>query len=39
VVISACTSMYSYFSSFYRGFTRVDAERKDLRESAVKLPY
>jgi CDP-diacylglycerol--glycerol-3-phosphate 3-phosphatidyltransferase len=23
VVISACTSMYSYFSSFYRGFTRM----------------
>ncbi|HEX3184742.1 MAG TPA: CDP-diacylglycerol--glycerol-3-phosphate 3-phosphatidyltransferase [Pyrinomonadaceae bacterium] len=39
VVISACTSMYSYFSSFYRGFTRADPERKDLRESAVKLPY
>ena len=24
VVISACTSMYSYFRSFYRGFTQVD---------------
>lgn len=39
VVISACTSMYSYFSSFYRKFTRADAERNDLRESAAKLPY
>jgi CDP-diacylglycerol---glycerol-3-phosphate 3-phosphatidyltransferase len=39
VVISACTSMYSYFTSFYRGFTRIDAERDDLRESPAKLPY
>lgn len=27
VVVSACTSMYSYFSSFYREFTRIDAKR------------
>jgi CDP-diacylglycerol---glycerol-3-phosphate 3-phosphatidyltransferase len=27
VVISACASMYSYFSSFYREFTRSDAKR------------
>ena len=39
VVISACTSMYGYFSSFYRGFTQMNAERKDLRESAAKVSH
>jgi CDP-diacylglycerol--glycerol-3-phosphate 3-phosphatidyltransferase len=26
VVISACASMYGYFTSFYRGFTRMNAD-------------
>ena len=39
VVISACTSMYGYFSSFYRGFTQQSAERKELRESAAKVSH
>jgi CDP-diacylglycerol--glycerol-3-phosphate 3-phosphatidyltransferase len=39
VVISACTSMYGYFSAFYRGFTQMKAERKDLHESAAKTSY
>ena len=39
VVISACTSMYGYFSSFFRGFTQRDAERKELRESAAKVSH
>jgi CDP-diacylglycerol---glycerol-3-phosphate 3-phosphatidyltransferase len=32
VVISACTSMYSYFSSFYHEFTRTDAKRSHKEE-------
>ncbi|HEU4934346.1 MAG TPA: CDP-diacylglycerol--glycerol-3-phosphate 3-phosphatidyltransferase [Pyrinomonadaceae bacterium] len=42
VVISACTSMYGYFSSFYRRFTQLNADRDDLRnrrESAAKTSY
>jgi len=42
VVISACTSMYGYFSSFYRKFTQQGAERNDVRErreSAAKTTY
>jgi CDP-diacylglycerol--glycerol-3-phosphate 3-phosphatidyltransferase len=33
VVISACTSMYGYFSSFYRGFARINADEKNVRLS------
>ena len=39
VVISACTSMYGYFSAFYRGFMQTKAARKDLPESAAKTSY
>ena len=36
VVISACASMYGYFRSFYRGFTRMNA---DLIESQPSRQY
>lgn len=42
VVISACTSMYGYFSSFYRSFTQTNADQNKLRnrsESAAKTSY
>ena len=42
VVISACASMYGYFSSFYRKFTQTNADRDDVRsqrESAAKSSY
>ncbi|HET6974910.1 MAG TPA: CDP-diacylglycerol--glycerol-3-phosphate 3-phosphatidyltransferase [Pyrinomonadaceae bacterium] len=42
VVISACTSMYGYFSTFYRRFTQPKAERDELRngrESTAKTTY
>jgi len=39
VVISACTSMYGYFVSFYRRFTQANAERNEVRESAAKTSY
>ncbi|HKN84681.1 MAG TPA: CDP-alcohol phosphatidyltransferase family protein, partial [Pyrinomonadaceae bacterium] len=35
VVISACTSMYGYFSSFFRGFTRITP----VTESQPSRPY
>jgi CDP-diacylglycerol--glycerol-3-phosphate 3-phosphatidyltransferase len=38
VVISACISMYGYFSSFYREFTRMNAQRS-LTESQPSRPY
>jgi CDP-diacylglycerol--glycerol-3-phosphate 3-phosphatidyltransferase len=39
VVISACTSLYGYFSSFYRSFTQTNADRNEVRESAAKTSY
>lgn len=39
VVISAVTSMYGYFLSFYRRYTQINADRNDLRESAAKTTY
>jgi CDP-diacylglycerol--glycerol-3-phosphate 3-phosphatidyltransferase len=36
VVISACVSMYEYFRSFYRGFSRINA---DLIESQPSRQY
>jgi CDP-diacylglycerol--glycerol-3-phosphate 3-phosphatidyltransferase len=39
VVISAVRSMYGYFTSFYRGFTQLNADRNDLRKSAAKTSY
>jgi hypothetical protein len=39
VVISAVTSMYGYFVSFYRKYTQTNADRNDLRESAAKTLY
>src|SRR5215467_3003032 len=41
VVISACASMYGYFRSFYRGFTRVNAdftESQPSRQYALRQP-
>ena len=38
VVISACASMYGYFSSFYRGLTQ-SPRLKDLTESPPSRPY
>ena len=41
VVISACTSMYGYFSSFYRSFTRTNAdftESQPSRQYALRQP-
>ena len=39
VVISSCTSMYGYFRSFYRGFTRVNADQKVFTESRPSPRY
>ncbi len=39
VVISACASMFGYFSSFYRRFTQASADRNNVRESAAKTSY
>jgi CDP-diacylglycerol--glycerol-3-phosphate 3-phosphatidyltransferase len=39
VVISACTSMYSYFSSFYREFTRMNTDQKVFTESRPNPQY
>jgi hypothetical protein len=39
VVISACTSMYGYFSSFYREFTRMNAAQKVFTESRPSPQY
>jgi CDP-diacylglycerol--glycerol-3-phosphate 3-phosphatidyltransferase len=41
VVISACTSMYGYFASFYRGFTRTNSKltgSQPSRQYALRQP-
>ena len=39
VVISACASMYGYFSSFYRQFTRMNADQNVITESRPSRQY